>query len=326
MRRREFITLLGGAAAAWPVAARAETKLPVIGMLGSTSSGPSERLVAAFRSGLREAGYIEGQNVSVEYRWADGRYERLSGLAEGLVGHDVAVIVAWGPAAAVAAKAATSTIPLVFTSGGDVVKAGLVVSLNRPSGNATGVNLFTQAVEAKKLELLGKLVPGASPIVFLVNPNNPGTEGKTKELQEAATALGQRLRILPASTEIEIGAVFVTLLQERAGALIVAADPFFDDTRRDQIVALAARQSLPAIYGQREYAMDGGLMSYGTSLADAYRQVGVYAGKILKGAQPAVLPVVQPTKFEFVINLRTAKTLGLEIPPQLLALADEVIE
>jgi ABC-type uncharacterized transport system substrate-binding protein len=247
--RREFITMLGGVAVAWSCAAHAETKMPVIGMLGSTSSGPSERLVAAFRNGLREAGYIEGQNVSVEYRWADGRYDRLTVLAEDLIGHQVAVIVAWGPAAALAAKAATSTVPFVFTSGGDVVKSGLVASLNRPGRNATGVNLFTQAVEAKKLELLGKLVPGNATIAFLVNPSNPATEGKTKELQEAASALGRRLHVLPASTESDIEAAFLTLAEMRLGGLIVSADPFYDDTRRAQIVALAAHHGLPAIYG-----------------------------------------------------------------------------
>jgi ABC-type uncharacterized transport system substrate-binding protein len=325
MRRREFIAGLGGAAA-WPLAVRAQQPtMPVIGVLSSTSPGPTAHLLAAFQQGLKETGYTD-QNATIEYRYANGQYDRLPMLAADLVRAQVAVIFAWGPPAAQAVKAATSTIPFVFTSGGDVVRSGLVASLNRPGGNATGVNLFTQTVEAKKLELLDKLVPTAATIAFLSNPNNAAAAGKIKEMLEAASTLSRQLHLLNASTENEIDVAFAALVRQRVGALVVQADPFFDDTQRLHLVSLAARHSVPAIYGQREYAADGGLISYGTSLADAFRQVGIYAGRILKGEKPADLPVVQPTRFEFVINLKTSKALGLDIPPTLLAIADEVIE
>jgi putative tryptophan/tyrosine transport system substrate-binding protein len=271
MRRREFITLLVGVAG-WPLAARAQqSAMPVIGFLSGTSPGAIAHLVAAFHQGLKDAGYVEAESVAIEYRWAQGQYNLLPTLAADLVNRHVAVIAALGPPAVLAAKAATSTIPIVFTSGGDVVKSGLVASLNRPGGNATGVNLFTQVVEAKKLELLGKLTPITTTIAFLINPENPAAEGKTKEMQEAARGLGRQLHVLNASTESEVDAAFVTLVQQQVGALVVAGDPFFDDTRRGQLVALAARHSIPAIYGQREYAADGGLMSYGTSLVEVFR-------------------------------------------------------
>jgi putative ABC transport system substrate-binding protein len=324
MRRRDLLLLLGGAMAA-ARAIRAEQKaMPVIGYLGS--AGPSAHYAAAFHQGLSETGYVVGQNVTIEYRWAENRDDRLPALAADLVGRKVDLIVASGSLlCALAAKSATSTIPIVFPAISDPVAAGLVASLARPGGNITGSSPFQFELMPKRLELLTELVPQARVIALLVNPNDPRAEGLIRDVQEAARTKGVQLPILKASTEGEIDAAFTTLVQLPAGALVVSADPFFS-SRREQLVALASRHAVPAISPWRELAAAGGLISYGASIAGLVRQAGIYAGRILKGEMPADLPVQQPTTFELVINLQTAKALGLTVPPSILARADEVIE
>jgi ABC-type uncharacterized transport system substrate-binding protein len=324
MKRRELLLLLGGVLTATRTLRAQQKATPVIGFLASGSPSPAAD-VAAFREGLSENGYVEGQNVTIEYRWAEGSYDRLAALAADLAGRKVDVIVTMGGlSSALAAKNATSTIPIVF-SAADPVGAGLVASLARPGGNLTGFSIMATELMPKGLELISELVPQAGVIALLVNPNNPGTEAIIRYVQEAARVKGVQLPILKAGTESEIDAAFLTLVQLHAGALVVSIDPFFS-SRRDQLVALASRHAVPAIYYWREFAAAGGLISYGPSLTAEYRQAGVYVGKILKGAKPADLPVQQPTTFELVVNLNTAKALSLTVPPLILARADEVIE
>jgi putative ABC transport system substrate-binding protein len=327
VKRRDFITRLGGAAAAWPLAARAQQlEMPVVGFLSGASPGAFISLVAAFRTSLTEAGFIEGQNVAIEYRWAEGQYDRLPALAANLVAQPATVIVATGgPASGLAAKAATSSIPIVFISGSDPVDAGLVTGLGRPEGNATGITFFSDTLMAKRLELLRELVPNATTIAVLVNPTNADTPGQLREVQAAARAAGQQLIVLNASTPREIEAVFAVLVPRTAGALMIAGDPFFV-TQRELLVLLAARYAMPTIYSSRESAARGALMTYVVHLADVYRQAGVYTARILKGAKPADLPVLRPTRFQLMIDLKTAKSLGLTVPPSIMLLADEVIE
>ena len=327
MKRREFITLLGGAATGWPLTVAAQQPaMPVIGFMSARSPEDSVDGLEAFRRGLKEGGFTEGENVAIEFRWALGDYSRLPALAADLAGRHVAVIVAaGGEPSGLAAKAATTTIPIVFGIGGDPVKAGLVDSFSRPGGNVTGVTLLTSLMEPKRLGLLRDLVPGVALIGVLINPDFPPAALQLQQIEEAARAIGQRIVITKASNDDALEAAFRSLVQEGAGALLVTAAPYFD-TRRDRIIAFAARQRLPAIYQFREYAIAGGLLSYGVSIAEGYRQYGIYTARILKGANPAELPVHQPTKFETVINLKTAKALGIKISDNLLSLADEVIE
>jgi putative ABC transport system substrate-binding protein len=326
VRRREFITLLGGAAA-WPLAARAQQPaMPVIGFLNSASGDLFTQFVRAFHQGLSEIGYVEDRNVAVEYRWAEGQYERLPALAADLVRRQVKVIVATGGnPSALAAKAATTTIPIVFNMGDDPVKAGVVTSLNRPGGNLTGVSMLNTELQQKQLEVLHELIPLATNVGLLINPTGPNTESVSALAQAAARALGLQLHIVRASIEPDFDAVFAHLDHLRAGALLIGPDPFFT-SRLQQLAALSIRHSMPAIYSNREFPVAGGLMNYGISITDVYRLVGVYTGRILKGEKPADLPVQQVTKVELIINLKTAKALGLDVPPTLLARADEVIE
>jgi len=325
LKRREFISLLGGAAVSWPLVSRAQQPLiPVVGFLSGRSPAESAGVVAAFRKGLSETGYAESQNVSIDFRWAEGHSDRLPALASELVHRPVDVIAALGESGS-AAKAATTTIPIVFGSGGDPVEAGLVASLNRPGGNITGATFLTAVLGAKRLGLLHELVPGAPVAALLVNPNTFVGQVQMRDVQEAARALGQSLVVLDGGTDERIETAFAALAPQHVAALLVGADPFFD-TRRERLVALASQHHMPAIYQFREYAVAGGLMSYGTSITDMYRLVGLYVGRVLKGEKPADLPVMQVTKFELVINLTTARALGVKISDNLLSLADEVIE
>jgi putative ABC transport system substrate-binding protein len=328
MNRREFISVIGGAAAAWPLAARGQqAALPVVGFLHTASPGPFARYLVAFRQGLAESGYIEGQNVTIEYRWAESRFDRLPELAADLVRRRVSVIATpGGTTGALAAKAATAAIPIVFGIPDDPVKFGLVASLARPGGNVTGINFFTAELVAKRLGLLRELVPSAVRIVVLVNPGDAtNAETTVKNVEAAARTIGLQIQIVNASTADEIDAAFAAFVRERPDALFVAPGAFFN-ARRVQLATLAASHAIPAAYAVRDYPEAGGLMSYGTSIGDMFRQVGVYTGRVLKGENPADLPVLQPTKFELVINLKTARALGLDVPTTLLARADEVIE
>ena len=326
MKRRAFITLLGGAAV-WPLTARAQqAPAPLMGFLSSRSPGESAGVVAAFRQGLRETGFIEGQNLAIAFRWAEGHYDRLPALAAELVGLPVALLFsAGGLPTAFAAKAATSTIPIVFSAVSDPVEIGLVPSLNQPGGNVTGMGVFNATLGAKCIELTKELMPGATGIAYLLNPSNPSSVIESKGALTAARALRIELHVLNASTENELDTALADVAKLRAGVLVVSGEPYFD-SQRERLVALSARHAIAAVYAWREYVLAGGLMSYGTDLPDSYRQAGMYAGRILKGEKPANLPVMQPTKFHLALNLKTAKALGLEIPPQLLARADEVIE
>jgi putative tryptophan/tyrosine transport system substrate-binding protein len=328
MRRRAFITLLGGAAAAWPLAARAQQPaMPVVGFLGAGSLDTYVLYLAAFRKGLGETGFMEGQNVAIEYRWAEGQYDRMTELAADLVRRRVTVIAVPGsPPGARAAKAATSTIPIVFSVGEDPVKLGLVASIGRPEGNATGINFFTGELVAKRLAILHELVPGAARVGVFINPSDaPRAEILRRDVDAAARDIGLQIQILNPSSSREIDTAFAALVRDRADALFVGPDAFYN-SRRVQLATMAARNAIPTAFAVREYVDAGGLMSYGTSLADMYRQVGVYSGRILKGAKPSDLPVLQSTKFEFVINMQTARMLGLDVPATLIARADEVIE
>ena len=325
MKRREFITLLGGAAA-WPWSARAQQPaMPVIGFLNPRSATDTVGLTAAFRQALNEVGFVDGRNVAIEYRWASNQVDQLPALAAELVGRPAAVIAAFSTVGALAAKRATKTIPIVFLTSDDPVKVGIVASLARPGGNITGVSFVSATLGTKRFQLLHVLAPMADLIAMLMDPNSPESVNQSEDVQDAARALGQKLVMLPASTPEAIDLAFASLMQQRAGALLVSGGPSFL-TRREQLITLAARHKIPTIYPNREYPMAGGLISYGANISDSYRQAGLYVGRVLRGDKPADLPVMQPTRFELVLNLKTAKALGVDVPPMLLALADEVIE